>query len=78
MTLEQQKILTQKLGQLSGKPESSTLHVHPLFDGPETLPMNDKGDRDPNGNYDSSTISHDTLANIRSLQSMSSRTCRNG
>ena len=30
ITLEEQKDLTQKLGALSGKPDSSKLHTHPL------------------------------------------------
>lgn len=49
INLEQQKVLVQKLGELSGKPESSKLHVHPLFNSPDNSPVNAAGDQDPYG-----------------------------
>lgn len=30
LTLKEQKILGQKLGELTGKPAESTLHIHPI------------------------------------------------
>lgn len=50
--LENQKKLTQKLGELAGKPETSKLHVQPLFNSPDNTPLNDKGDADLNGELD--------------------------
>ena len=38
--IESQKILGQKLGELSGKPESSKLHVHPITE--ETSELGDE------------------------------------
>ncbi|KAH8115458.1 taurine catabolism dioxygenase [Phellopilus nigrolimitatus] len=45
--IEHQKEFVQRLGELSGKPESSKLHVHPLIHSPENTPINEQGDTDP-------------------------------
>ena len=47
--LRAQKELTQKLGELAGKPETSKLHVQPLYNSPDNTPLNEQGDSDPNG-----------------------------
>ena len=49
INLEQQKLLVQKLGELAGKPETSKLHIHPLFNSPDNSPVNEAGDQDPHG-----------------------------
>ena len=40
MTIDEQKVLGQKLGELTGKPESSKLHVHPITE--ETSELGDE------------------------------------
>ncbi|KAL5531908.1 hypothetical protein ACEPAF_5471 [Sanghuangporus sanghuang] len=46
--LKAQKELTQRLGELAGKPETSKLHVQPLYNSPDNTPLSDQGDTDPN------------------------------
>lgn len=50
-----QKELAHRLGVLTGKPDASKLHVHPLFNSPDNTPINDKGDQDPHGEFYLST-----------------------
>ncbi|KAI1426737.1 TfdA family taurine dioxygenase [Xylaria sp. FL1777] len=47
LTVEEQKHVTYMLGKLTGRPENHGLHVHPLFNDPNNLPMAD-GTTDPN------------------------------
>lgn len=47
--IEDQKLLAQRLGELTGKPETSKLHVHPLFNSSDNAPMNESGAQDPFG-----------------------------
>lgn len=47
LTVEEQKVVTNKLGELTGRPEGHGLHVHPLYNDPNNLPMAD-GTRDAN------------------------------
>ena len=47
LTVEEQKQVTDLLGKLTGRPEENGLHVHPLFNDPNNIPMAD-GTRDPN------------------------------
>ncbi|KAI0406729.1 TfdA family taurine dioxygenase [Xylaria palmicola] len=47
LTVEEQKHVTDMLGKLTGRPKDHGLHVHPLFNDPNNLPMAD-GTRDPN------------------------------
>lgn len=42
LTLAQQKTFVQRIGELSGKPRSSGLSVHPLFNSPNNEPMDDE------------------------------------
>jgi hypothetical protein len=43
-TLEQQKILSQKLGELTGKPETSGLHIHPVNNAGRGGAINERGE----------------------------------
>ncbi len=47
LTVEEQKHVTYMLGKLTGRPEGHGLHVHPLYNDPNNLPMAD-GATDPN------------------------------
>ncbi|KAI0455641.1 TfdA family taurine dioxygenase [Xylaria acuta] len=47
LTVEEQKHITYMLGKLTGRPEGHGLHVHPLYNDPNNLPMAD-GTTDPN------------------------------
>ncbi|KAI0017856.1 TfdA family taurine dioxygenase [Xylariomycetidae sp. FL0641] len=47
LSVEEQKRVTYLLGQLTGRPEEHGLHVHPLYNDPNNIPMAD-GTRDPN------------------------------
>jgi hypothetical protein len=47
ITVEEQKHVTYMLGKLTGRPEGHGLHVHPLYNDPNNLPMAD-GTTDPN------------------------------
>lgn len=47
LTIEEQKQVTDLLGKLTGRPEENGLHVHPLYNDPNNIPMAD-GTRDPN------------------------------
>lgn len=47
LTVEEQKHVTYMLGKLTGRPEGHGLHVHPLYNDPNNLPMAD-GTTDPN------------------------------
>ncbi|THH06974.1 hypothetical protein EW145_g3707 [Phellinidium pouzarii] len=44
--VEEQKKFVQRLGELSGKPDSSELHVHPLVNSPDNTPLQN-GEQDP-------------------------------
>ncbi|KAH9907199.1 TfdA family taurine dioxygenase [Xylariomycetidae sp. FL2044] len=46
LTVEEQKHVTDLLGKLSGRPKENGLHVHPLYNDPNNIPMAD-GTRDP-------------------------------
>ena len=47
LTIDEQKKVTDLLGKLTGRPEENGLHVHPLYNDPNNIPMAD-GTRDPN------------------------------
>ncbi|KAI5922366.1 TfdA family taurine dioxygenase [Camillea tinctor] len=47
LSVEEQKRVTYLLGELTGRPEENGLHVHPLYNDPNNIPMAD-GTRDPN------------------------------
>jgi hypothetical protein len=47
LTVEEQKHVTYMLGKLTGRPEGHGLHVHPLYNDPNNIPMAD-GTTDPN------------------------------
>jgi hypothetical protein len=47
LTVEEQKKITDLLGKLTGRPTENGLHVHPLFNDPNNIPMAD-GTRDEN------------------------------
>ena len=47
LTIEEQKHITDLLGKLTGRPEENGLHVHPLYNDPNNIPMAD-GTTDPN------------------------------
>ncbi|EJD08433.1 taurine catabolism dioxygenase [Fomitiporia mediterranea MF3/22] len=46
LDLEQQKELVDKIGRLAGRPETSGLHVHPLYNSPDNTPLDDTGKMD--------------------------------
>ena len=46
LTVEEQKQVTDLLGKLTGRPAENGLHVHPLFNDENNIPMAD-GTRDP-------------------------------
>lgn len=41
LSVEEQKYITDLLGKLTGRPEENGLHVHPLYNDPNNLPMAD-------------------------------------
>lgn len=41
LTVEEQKQVTDLLGKLTGRPEENGLHVHPLYNDPNNIPMAD-------------------------------------
>lgn len=41
LTIDEQKYVTDMLGKLTGRPEENGLHVHPLFNDPNNVPMAD-------------------------------------
>lgn len=44
--MDEQKHVTDLLGKLTGRPKENGLHVHPLYNDPNNLPMaNGKTDR---------------------------------
>lgn len=47
LTVDEQKRVTDLLGKLTGRPDENGLHVHPLFNDPNNIPMAD-GTKDPN------------------------------
>ena len=47
LTVDEQKHVTDMLGKLTGRPEENGLHVHPLYNDPNNIPMAD-GTTDPN------------------------------
>ena len=47
LTVQEQKHVTDLLGKLTGRPEENGLHVHPLYNDPNNIPMAD-GKTDPN------------------------------
>ena len=47
LSVEEQKHITDMLGKLTGRPEENGLHVHPLFNDPNNIPMAD-GTKDKN------------------------------
>src|SRR5271170_3561054 len=47
MTLEEQKILAQKLGILSGKPKEAGLHVHPSVRAKTDVVVHEEAQADP-------------------------------
>ncbi|TVY50161.1 putative alpha-ketoglutarate-dependent sulfonate dioxygenase [Lachnellula cervina] len=57
INIEEQKNLAQKLGELSGKPETSKLHRHAVSNSKRGIPVDDKGTLDD----EVSIVSSDTL-----------------
>ena len=47
LTVDEQKQVTDLLGKLTGRPEENGLHVHPLYNDPNNIPMAN-GKIDPN------------------------------
>jgi hypothetical protein len=47
LTVDEQKQVTDLLGKLTGRPEENGLHVHPLYNDPNNIPMAN-GKTDPN------------------------------
>lgn len=47
LTVDEQKHITYLLGKLTRRPEENGLHVHPLYNDPNNIPMAD-GTTDPN------------------------------
>ena len=47
LSVEEQKHITDMLGKLTGRPAENGLHVHPLFNDPNNIPMAD-GTKDEN------------------------------
>jgi hypothetical protein len=41
LTVDEQKHVTDLLGKLTGRPEENGLHVHPLYNDPNNIPMAD-------------------------------------
>lgn len=41
LSVDEQKHITDLLGKLTGRPEENGLHVHPLYNDPNNLPMED-------------------------------------
>ncbi len=41
LTIEEQKYITDMLGKLTGRPAENGLHVHPLYNDPNNIPMAD-------------------------------------
>lgn len=41
LSVDEQKHITDLLGKLTGRPEENGLHVHPLYNDPNNLPMGD-------------------------------------
>lgn len=41
LTVEEQKTITDLLGSLTGRPKENGLHVHPLYNDPNNIPMAD-------------------------------------
>jgi hypothetical protein len=41
LTVEEQKTITDLLGKLTGRPRDHGLHVHPLYNDPNNIPMAD-------------------------------------
>lgn len=41
LSIDEQKHITDMLGKLTGRPEGHGLHVHPLYNDPNNLPMAD-------------------------------------
>ncbi|KAI1609511.1 TfdA family taurine dioxygenase [Exophiala viscosa] len=47
LSVAEQKTITDLLGKLTGRPKENGLHVHPLFNAPDNIPMKD-GTKDEN------------------------------
>lgn len=47
LSIDEQKYVTNLLGQLTGRPDENGLHVHPLYNDPNNVPMAD-GTKDKN------------------------------
>lgn len=46
LSIDEQKDITDRLGKLTGRPAENGLHVHPLYNDPNNIPMgNGKTDR---------------------------------
>lgn len=41
LSIDEQKFVTDLLGELTGRPEENGLHVHPLYNDPNNVPMAD-------------------------------------
>ena len=57
LTVEMQKEFVDLLGKLSGRPETSGLHVHPLIEGKRDVGVNEKNDHDEKISVISSQLS---------------------
>ncbi|MCJ1287774.1 hypothetical protein MMC26_007126 [Xylographa opegraphella] len=57
LTVEMQKEFIDLLGKLSGRPETSGLHVHPLIEGKRDVGVNEKNDHDEKISVISSQLS---------------------
>ncbi|KAI5480253.1 hypothetical protein MNV49_001212 [Pseudohyphozyma bogoriensis] len=71
ITIEEQKILGQRLGELSGKPKESSLHVHPITPpkselGDEVLVVSNKHNQKPVEEYIGDDVSKIHSNNIHS------------
>lgn len=65
LTIEDQKILGQKLGELTGKPETSKLHRHALSNSKRGIAVDENGKLDDEVSVISSEVSNEAYELIR-------------
>lgn len=63
ITVEEQKVLAEKLGSLTGKPKTSGLHIHPTAPAAGFLKKDESGDTDPEVSIISSKLSKELYLN---------------
>ena len=68
LTVEEQKRITYLLGKLTGRPEDHGLHVHPLYNDPNNIPMAD-GTTDENMSVASYEVSKQMLTTRTAMSS---------